>query len=301
MKQALYSLLGRSWRNVQADIGSHLGTFLAVGLAISIPLVFGLVAFNLSRLVESFIGQVEMVAYVSVDASPDQVRETAETIRRLPPVKTVTVVTKEEALQRFAREMPDVADLVREMGDNPLPPSMEIVLRREARGPAAMAELSATIARLPGIVELDDGRQWVDRLGRFTRYLWLTTVATGLFLALAAGLLVANTIRLAIYRRREEITIYRLVGATNHFIRGPLLVEGLLQGLFGAAVGLGIAYGLFRYVKYRLPAPTEVSTWLLGAVRPVWLDPFVSVGVLAIGGALGFAAAYLSTRRFLRV
>jgi len=297
----LVNVLARSGRNVRADLAANIGTVLAVGLAVSIPLVFGLLALNLGRVVDSFIGEVEVVAYVSVDATVEQIDSAKVAIEAMPEVRSVAVVSSAKALERFAQELPEVADVVRELGENPLPPSLEILLNADYRDLPELAGFTERITRLPGVVEVDDGRQWIDRLSRFIKYMWGLTILMGVFLAAAAGLLVANTIRLAIYRRRDEIGIYRLVGATNAFIRGPLLVEGLGQGVAGSLVALGVCYGLFLFTASRLHAGDGVRDWLLGGMQPVWPGGWVPLAAVAAGGGIGLLAAWLSTRRFLRI
>jgi len=296
-----YSLPSRSWRNIRADLSANLATLLAVGLAASIPLVFALLALNLGATVDSFIGGVEVVAYLAADVSEEQMTETAAQLRQLPAVREVEEVSSAKALARFTAELPEVAEVVRELGENPLPPSLEIKLDADFRDLAALAAFSDQVARLPGVVEVDDGRQWVRPMANFTRYIWLAALLLGLFLAAAAALLVANTIRLAIYRRREEIAIYRLVGATNGFIRGPLYIEGVLQGMIGSLLGLSACYGLYRLAAYRLTGRDEVMRWLLGGTDPLWFHPAVAAVVLLSGGAIGLLAAIFSTRRFLRI
>ncbi|MDP8225118.1 MAG: permease-like cell division protein FtsX [Candidatus Lernaella stagnicola] len=301
MKSAIEQFVSRSARNIRADLGANITTILAVGLAVSIPLVFSLLAVNLGALVDAFVGEVEVVAYISIDASQGQIDGAVARIGQMPEVKSVTLVTSEMALKRFAEELPEVADVVRELGENPLPPSLEIILHRGFDNRVAMDDFAGRVAQLPGVVEVDDGRRWIDRLSRFIRYTWALALVMGLFLSLAAGLLVANTIRLAIYRRRDEIGIYRLVGATKGFIRGPLLAEGVFQGVVGSLLALGLCYGLYRYILHRVSRGDSIRDWLLGGVNLIWPGWTVVVAVLALGGAIGLVASYLSTRRFLRV
>lgn len=301
MKTMFYSLPSRSWRNIRADLGANIATLLAVGLAASIPLVFALLAMNLGATVDSFIGGVEVVAYLKTDVTAERMTATAERLRQLPAVRAVEEISSAKALERFTAELPEVAGAVRELGENPLPPSLEIKLEADVRDLEALASFSAQVAGLPGVVEVDDGRQWVRPMSTFTRHVWLATLLLGIFLAGAAALLVANTIRLAIYRRREEIAIYRLIKATNRFIRGPLYIEGIIQGVIGSLLGLGVCYGLYRYAAYRLAGRDEVMRWLLGGTDPLWFHPVVAVIVLLSGGAIGLLAAIASTRRFLRI
>lgn len=301
MRHAVANVLARAWRNIRADFGSNIGTMLAVGLAASIPLIFSLIALNLSILVDSFMGQVEVVAYLSEDAGEQQVTQALAQVRQMPEVESAVIIDSSEALRRFAEELPEMAELVRELADNPLPPSMEIKLHAHYRDLPVMETFAQQVANLPGVVEVDYGRQWAERLGRIIGYLWIGTLIMGLFLASAAGLLVAHTIRLAIYRRREEIGIYRLVGASNSFIRLPLLVEGVVQGILGAAVGLLLSFGVYHLARWRLQSGGTLRDWLLGGIDPVWFAPEWWAVTLVIGAIIGFIAAMLSTGRYMRI
>ena len=301
MRHKLWTIFLRFLHNVRADAAANLGAMLAVGLAVSIPLMFGLMAINMGRLADSFAGQVEIMAYISVDAGEAQIQPTLAAIRQMSEVESAQVVTAEEALGRFREELPEAAELIRELDKNPLPPSIEIRLHARYRDLPAMEGFARQIGVLPGIVEVDYGKEWAQRLGQVIRYLWMFTFLIGLFLAGASGLLVANTIRLAIYRRHEEITIYRLVGASNSFIRIPLLLEGIFQGLLGSLIGFGLGDAAFYFLGRQYRVSSEISSWLLGGISPHWFSPSLLVAVLAIGGGIGFIAAVFSTSRHMRI
>jgi len=301
VRRRLINLLARTWRNIAADAGSNLVTVLAVGLAVSIPLLFALAAQNMGRLVDVFMGQVEVVVYLSEDVTPAQQQQVLASVQSMAEVESARIVDAEEALRRFREELPDMAELVRELADNPLPPSIEIRLHAHYRDMPANEALARKLAGRAGVIEIDTGRQWAQKLGRIIRYLWIGTFVIGLFLAAAAGLLVANTIRLAIYRRREEIALYRLVGASNAFIRLPLLIEGIFQGAAGSLVALALCYGAFAFARWRYFGAGKLEDWLLGGLDPTWFSFPVAVIVLALGGAIGWLAALLSTGRYMRV
>jgi cell division transport system permease protein len=294
------NLAARAWRNIRAEAGANLGTVLAVGLAVSIPLIFSLLAINMGRLVDSFVGQVEMVAYLGPNVATPQLAALAAELRQMPEVETAAPVDAASALQRFREDVPDMAEITTELGENPLPATVEIRLRSTYRDLPQMETIARRVKALPGVTEVDYGREWAARLGRITRYLWLGTFIMGLFLASAAGLLVANTIRLTIYRRREEIGIYRLVGASNSFIRVPLLIEGAVQGLGGSLVGLALAYGVYRLARYQVATGGSLNDWLLGGISPVWFSPTLLAAAIALGGLIGLVAALLSTGRYMR-
>lgn len=301
MRHRVINVLARTWRNIAAEAGSNIGVMLAIGLAVSIPLLFSLIAFNMGRLVDVFMGQVEVVVYLSEDTIPAQQQQVLASILSMAEVETARIIDSDEALLRFREELPEMAELVRELAENPLPPSIEIRLHARYRDMPATEALAVKIAGLTGVIEIDYGKQWAEKLGRIIRYLWVGTFVIGLFLTAAAGLLVANTIRLAIYRRREEISLYRLVGASNSFIRLPLLMEGIIQGVAGSLVALALCYGAFVFVRYRYFSGDRISDWLMGGLNPLWFSPLNVLTVLVIGGGIGLVASMLSTGRYMRV
>ena len=119
----------------------------------------------------------------------------------------------------------------------------------------------------------------------------------GRVLAVAVMFIVANTIKLSVITRRDEVAVLQLIGATPGFIRAPFLLEGLIQGLLGGGLALGLLYGLFLLVDARL---AEAASRLLGGIRPVFLPPAAAAGMLLAGGVLGWIGSLLAVGRVLR-
>jgi cell division transport system permease protein len=146
------------------------------------------------------------------------------------------------------------------------------------------------------VTDVDYGREWLDRIEALAR--GVRTFGAGALLAVlaAALLVVANTIRLAVYARRDEIEIMKLVGATDRYVRAPFLLEGALQGLFGSALALGAIFSIQRWL---LPRATQAFTFAAGAISPhVVAGQYASL--LGIGTLVGFLGSWLAVSRFLR-
>jgi cell division transport system permease protein len=146
------------------------------------------------------------------------------------------------------------------------------------------------------VVEVDYGREWLDRieaLGRSMRNFGSGALA----LVLAAALLVvANTIRLAVYARRDEIEIMKLVGATNAYVRTPFLLEGMLQGLAGAILAV---LGLEIVQRVVIPRAAAAFSFAAGAAAPNLLPAHLGI-LLGAGALVGLLGSYLAVARFLR-
>src|SRR5204862_8052707 len=171
------------------------------------------------------------------------------------------------ALRRLRVDLGDMAGALDGLAQNPLPPSLEIT-PRVSLPPATVRFLAAQMGTLPGVTEVDYGREWLDKLEALARGLRVFG-AGALFTVLGAALLVvANTIRLAVYARRDEIEIMKLVGATDGYVRAPFLLEGALQGLLGAALALGAVVGVERWL---LPRASQAFAFAAGVVAPAIL------------------------------
>src|SRR5207237_10573145 len=150
---------------------------------------------------------------------------------------SVRYVDRTQALQRLRTELGDLGSALDGLPENPLPPSVEVT-PAGSPGPTEVRALAGRMGKLSHVVEVDYGREWLDRIEALGRA--MRNFGTGaLALVLAAALLVvANTIRLAVYARRDEIEIMKLVGATDAYVRTPFLLEGMLQGLAGAMLAV---------------------------------------------------------------
>ena len=211
--------------------------------------LFGLVAINLREALRGIEERVEIVAYILRGTPAETIVVATQDISAFPEVQEVNYVTEEQALQRARAELVEFRDAYRDLQVNPLPASIEVRLKDGYRD-ATSAERVAQ--RLKGFGFIDDvrfGREWVQKLDHLRNLTGLVGLVIGLAFAAVAVVIIGVTIRLTILQRAREISIMRLVGATNWFIRGPFLLEGAMKGLLGGLLSLALCYGgylLFR-------------------------------------------------------
>jgi cell division transport system permease protein len=200
--------------------------------------LFGLVAINLRKALLGLEERVEIVAFVLRGTPAETITLATQDIAAFPEVQDVTFVTEQQALARARKELVEFRDAYRDLQVNPLPASMEVQLKegyRDSRTVERVAE------RLRGFGFVDDvrfGREWVQRLDQLRNVTGLVGFVIGLAFAAVAIVIIGVTIRLTLLQRAREISIMRLVGATNWFIRGPFLLEGALKGLMGGLLSL---------------------------------------------------------------
>jgi cell division transport system permease protein len=253
--------------------------------------IFALVLANMEDLLERAGADLHVTAWLTEGLTLDEQRALMETAATLEGVEGVMLVTEREALARFEAGIGEALGIEDSLGENPLPASLELTLLPEERSAEGVRAVARRLAALPGVAEIGQGEQWVEGYARAIDLARGVGLALGVVLALATLLIVANTIRLAIYARRDEIEILSLVGAGRTFVAIPFLAEGVLQGILGGAVAALALFGIYRMALPRLASGIQL---FLGFAEPRFLDAR-ELGVLvatgALLGALGSAAA----------
>jgi cell division transport system permease protein len=247
-------------------------------------------------LLDEFGEDLHVAAYLEEDLGAGEQRKLEELILTVEGVERVRAVSKAEALERFRTGVGGGAALLEGLGENPLPASLEVLLVPERRSPEGMRIVAESIRGLPGIADLASGQDWVDGYLRAIALVRGTGIGLGVILALATLLIVTNTIRLAVFARRDELEILWLVGASRSFMNTPFLLEGLVQGAVGGTVAVALLYGIFRLV---LPGFEFGLELVLGAVPRFFTlsEALVLVGEGASLGLIGSVAAVTGSAR----
>ena len=298
------------FRNWTTSFGAVITIFLSL-------FIIGLFIIG-SVLVNSAIGNVEdqvtIQAYISDNASDEDVEDYQDELERMDNVKNVEFVSKEDALEEYSSTISGNADATLSAldGQNPLPRSFRIEMEDPSQV-EAMAEKIKDDSGFRKIVddadpEVDDkdadvaenvryGQEEVGRLFQLTGYIRVAAVVLVALLTFVAFIFINNTIRLSITARRREIAIMRLVGASNAFIRGPFITEGVLQALIGALFSIGVLE-LFRNLV--IPKIFASISWMSVAV-PMNIY-FATYGSLVLLGVIiGLFGSAIAMRRYLKV
>ena len=270
---------------------AKLSMFAAVfTIAVSLLLLsfFAILFLNANSVVESLRNKVEMEVFIGDQLSQDQVTNLKILIEQLEGVKVARFVSKEEAAEIFKQEFGE--DINRVLNFNPLPASFKISLKDGFKNAEAAAIIFRQVKSLRGVEDIIYRKQLLEMLDqRAVTFLWVI-LGIGAFVAVASIILVANTIRLAIYAKRKIIQTMKLIGATRGFIRWPFIIEGLIQGVIGGLVASGVVYGLFSYLEQ------WASVSLSEFVR---VPEFSYLTIIVVGSFLGILGSLISIRRFI--
>ncbi|MBA2332823.1 MAG: ABC transporter permease [Actinobacteria bacterium] len=225
-------------------------------------------------------------------ATPGQINAVRRELESSRLVDEVTFVSKVEALDRMRKQTPQ---LVENLSSNPLPDAFEV----KARDGADVKLVSALLrqpTKPPGVEEIKDGDEVSDQVVNVARVLTIAFLVATIVLLVSSALLIANTIRLSIFSRRREIEVMKLVGATNWFVRGPFMLEGLICGVVGSAIAILM---LLLAKEAALPVITDrLST---SSDIQAWPFVYVSAIILVVGITVGAVGSGLTIRRFLNV
>ncbi len=262
-----------------------------IGFSLFTVGLFGLVAINLREALRGIEERVEIVAFVLRGTPAETITLATQDIAAFPEVQDVSYVSEEQALARARAELVEFRDAYRDLTANPLPASIEVRLKEGYRESATVGRVAERIRGFTFVDDVRYGRDWVQRLDQLRNVTGIVGLVIGLAFAGVAVVIIGVTIRLTILQRAREISIMRLVGATNWFIRGPFLLEGALKGLLGGFLSLGLCYAGYLLFRDTTGGPFAGL---------IFFQPHHMLVILVFGILLGLAGSMVSVGRHLR-
>jgi cell division transport system permease protein len=254
---------------------------------------FLLVNANLQRVIALWTDSAEMSIYLRDDAAGDQLKAVNDLLTKSGLTSSIQFFSKDEAKSEFARDFPDLAAAAASLERNPFPASFAVRLNANAQeSPEAADTLASLLSAQPGVADVRFDRTWIARLNSTIRIVRGVGLAIILLLAFASAMTVASVVRLTAMARHDEIEIMQLVGAPFAYIRGPFIVEGLLQGGIGALVSIVLLLTTFAAIRARFGSALGNAVGLTGMTFvPTQLLLLLLVGGMALGCVGGFVVA----------
>jgi cell division transport system permease protein len=253
-----------------------------------------LLTVNADRFMNRLESDIEIVAFLDASGSKTQIAAINDQIQALAGVQAVVFVSKDQALARIQDKFAtDDYDLGKTLGKNPLPDTYEV----KAQKPQDVPALAGQIGTIPGVYKVSYGQGMVEKLFQVTKWVRIISVSLMGLLAMGSVFLIATTIRLAIYARRKEIYLMKLIGATDWFVRWPFFIEGAILGVAGALIAIG-ALG----VGYNsLVSSLATTLFFVPLVQQQSLLLNMYLSLLGAGAVLGILGTYISLIRFLDI
>jgi cell division transport system permease protein len=276
-------------RNLLMALASILATAISLVLLGSVLMLYRVV----KNVTAQWENDVVIIAFIRDDANTAQVTSLRETITGYKEVKAVRYVSKKDAYNEFRDMFSNNPDLLESVDTDTLPASFRVSLDDTN----TLDSVQARIEKLAGIEEVNSAKETVQKVQTVLSVISLIVLGAAVVLLGAAIVLISNTIRLAIFARRKEIAIMKLVGATNWFIRWPFMLEGLVQGLIGAVV----AFGLILFIRFTIIGwVSDQVAFLPFGIPNSWM---VLIGglVAVVGALIAVGGTAFALRKYLEV
>lgn len=270
-------------------------TIITIAVSILIASAFALFLVNANDIATSWKKGIKIMAYLKPDVRETDMKAIKQKIKNMNDVRSVRFISKEAALQQLKHQMKRHASLLDNLKDNPLPNAFEIQLSGSSRDRNSVETMAVRLESLSEVDEVEYGQVWIGRFIDILNIFRLTGYVMGGLFFLATILIVANTIRLVLYSRREEVEIMRLVGATDGFIKTPFYLEGLIQGALGGLIALVLLFVIFLVISSSLEK--GLASALL-TIRFLSIEAFF--GILLLSMSVGWLGCYLSLKQFLK-
>jgi len=302
IKTTLFRIIKSGWQSFVRNYWLSTATVAVIILALLV--VVGLLLFNVvtQAVVANLEGKVDVSVYFNKDSDEAKILSLRQELVDLKEVKSVDYVSKDEALKRFRELHKDNAVLLQslqELDQNPLQASLNIKANYASQYETVANYLSQD--RFQGVIEkinYKQNKEIIDRLTRLTGNIQKGGIAISLFLALLAVLVSFNTIRLTMYNWRDEISVMRFVGASNWFIRGPFIVEGILYGICAAIITIIFTFPILYFVSPKITSflPEVDLMYFYQSNFGEFLLLLFGIGIV-----LGGVSSLIAIRRYLKV
>jgi len=287
-------LLGEALRDLRRAGRVAISAILLITLSLAALGAFWLLSSNMSEAVTQFRERVKLVVYLKREPGDAEASALVDRVRTMPGVGAVRYVGKAEALGTLRQVLGKDAAVADTLPQNPLPASLEITPTEEGATLEGARALVTRLTALPETDEVGGGVEWMERFAQGQRLLWLFALGVGAVLAVAAILTVTTATTLVLHARRDEMEIMRLVGAPEHVVRLPLLLQGMMQGLLGAMLAIWVLVACYALIGPRIePLVSET----LGVARLTFLRPHNVISLMLAGTLLGGVGGWLARGR----
>jgi cell division transport system permease protein len=273
-------------------------TMVTIAIALLVFSAYLLFYINLQTVLTTFGEDVQITAYLADFLSDEATVTLQNEVSKIKEVEDVTYVSKEDALLYLTEAFGGQGDVLDGLSKNPLPASIEVTLKKDFRKPEDVSLAARKIERMNGVEDVVYAQEWLTRFYELIEFVRIGGVIIGAILSLATVAIISNTIKLVLYARKDEIEIMKLVGATNFFVKAPLIVEGMIQGLLGSLIAVGSLFGLFRILMEHY---YQKMGLFLGPVH-IGFFSLTEIFYIVLGGVcLGIFGSLISFGRMLKV
>ena len=271
-------------------------TLFTVSLSVLIFSFFYLVYSNMQTASERLGDELRLIVYLDDEVPQGFRAEFERKIKDFNKVDKIVFVSREDAFARLRSQLGPDSDVLEGLDPSFLPYSVEIYPPKDLKNLTRIKKFSDYLHTLPGAQKVQYGQEWIERFGYFVNLIQVIVVLSGTLLILTSVFMVSYTIRLTLESRQDELEILRFLGATDSYIRGPVLIEGFMLGFFGVSFGMTALFFLYQWIKNHFSGPVFINLFEIS-----FLPGQDTMAIMVIALLLCSGGSLISIRRYLKV
>ena len=291
----MFFFVRRALQDMSDNKFLHIVTTITIALSILIASAAGLLFANAQEVMDSWKKGIKIMAYVDPAAGSTELKDARAKIQNLHGVMDVAFISKEDALDQLKVQMKRQISLLENLERNPLPSAFEIHMQPSGQSWEKIETLAAQIEAIRVVDDVEYGQAWIGRCTNIFNLFQFIGLTMGALFFMVTVFIISNTIRLALFSRREEIEIMRLVGATDAFIKIPSYVAGIIQGGIGGLSGI-----IILYIAYLIIASNLEQNFASYVVNIKFLSPGAVLQIIIYSIFVGWLGCFLSLKQFLK-
>lgn len=283
---------------VLSIINNRLIHFISMGTISISLLLFGsfmLLSVNLNNWVQEWGESLSMSVYLKDGIDEGEKKRIGSILIHLPGAEIKDYISKEKAMIDLTEALGAQAELLDGLKKNPLPASFEIVFKDVRNRQTDIKKVKESLEKIEGVEEVQYSEQWVERFEGLMYIIKLAGLIIGGLLCVAVLFITTNTIKMNIYSRRDEIEIFKLVGATDWFIKTPFLIEGAIQGIFSGLLAILILFSVYSIFSLK-----TVHLFGLPVLDIIFLPNQYAIFLISLSLILGLLGGFIAIGRFFK-
>jgi cell division transport system permease protein len=267
-----------------------------ISIAFSVLGLFFLLFVNLNSLLSTWDKHVQLIVFLDNDISKSSKNKLEQKFKLNKKIKSFVFVSRSQAWESFKTTFSEKSNFIKSIDSNPLPASYELKFVNESERLVSIREFNEILKKMDGVESLEYGEKWISRFEKFIIFFRIFIISFGLILFSGMILIVSNTIKISIYTRKEELDLMLLLGARNQFIKTPLIMEGILQGIVGVLIGLVVVKLVHAYLDIQFQG---VISSVFRGIEFQYLTNNLILSMFGAGIFIGMFGSLLSVNQFL--
>ncbi|MBF0456814.1 MAG: FtsX-like permease family protein [Nitrospirae bacterium] len=277
LRLALQSIFKDKWMNFLSMLSIGVMLFILVSVAI--------IVYNVERLTARLPERLTVMVMLKEGVAGEEIKAAQAVIKAEPAVKAVTFVSKERAMEDLKRSFKKDDFILKGFGENPLFDSFDVKIKSEGVHIDEVKRLIQKIKSMKGVDDVEYGEALMDSLYALKSGMRALGLSIGIVFVCSVTFICYTTVKILFYRHKDEIEVYKLLGATRWFVRAPFFIEGSIIGILGGMIGSGMLMGLYQYFIRRLIADIPMFAFMSIPLQFMYMLPVAGM-LLGLGGSV---------------